>query len=65
MRYFREIWNEKRREFDRFEVDRTEARRLLNGNYKDVDLCLNNNGYYRLYAGGIEIIDDSIKGEEQ
>lgn len=65
MRYFREIWNEERREFDRFEVDRTEARRLLNGNYKDVDLCLDNNGYYRLYAGGIEIIDDSIKEEEQ
>ena len=65
MKYFREIWNEERREFDRFEVDRTEARRLLNGNYKDVDLCLNNNGYYRLYAGGIEITDDSIKEEEQ
>lgn len=65
MRYFREIWNEERREFDRFEVDRTEARRLLNGNYKDVDLCLDNNGYYRLYAGGIEVVDDSIKEEEQ
>ena len=55
MRYFREVWNEECREFDRIEVDRREARRLLYGNYKDVDLCLNTEGYYKLMTGGVEV----------
>lgn len=60
MRYFREVWNEERREFDRTEIDRREARRLLYGNYKDVDLCLDTEGYYRLYAGGVEVAKEDM-----
>ena len=60
MRYFREVWNEERKELDRFEVDRTVARRLLDGNYKDVELCLNTAGYYRLFAGGVEVTSEGV-----
>lgn len=61
MRYFREVWNEERKEFDRTEIDRREARRLLYGNYKDVDLCLDTEGYYRLIAGGIEVTESGAE----
>ena len=63
MKYFREVWNEERRDFDRFEVDRTVASRLLDGNYKDVELCLNTAGYYRLFAGGIEVASEGTNSD--
>lgn len=57
MKYFKETWNEEKRNWEKKEISKEEAEYILEGYYNNVDMLIDIPMYYRTMFGGIEITE--------
>ena len=58
MKYFTDVWNDAKLDYDRKEITKEEAEKILWDYYNNADQCAETPCYYRTMFGGVEVTEE-------